>query len=479
MCVEVANFRFAEHLVTEASQKKSYPLPGSDELLRLMFESAKDFAIFTTDSNGFVTSWNPGAERLLGYKEAEIVGHSASVLFPPEADPANAEAGERRDALANGRAEDERWQQRKDGSRLWASGLLMPLSDPAVGFVKVLRDRTDGHQSEERLRESEEQFRLLATNIPQLVFRCEPNGARAWGSPQWTIFTGMTLPESLEFGWIYAVHPDDREETVSAWQQAQKTGKYYVEHRMRRASDGEYRWFQTRAVPVQPSGRELAGWVGTSTDIHDIRMLQDEQKVLLTELQHRSRNVLAVVQALARQSMRSSRSLQEFAPTFESRLRALSRVQGLLARSDREPVPLRELIEAELKAHGDGAAHPGKVSIEGPPVMLPATSVQALALALHELATNAVKYGALHGPAGKLSVRWDLESRGAQQRAHLHWSETGIAIPEVPKRRGYGTEMIERALPYQLGTKTKLEFKQTGVFCEITVPIANAESTDV
>ena len=134
--------------------------------------------------------------------------------------------------------------------------------------------------------------------------------------------------------------------------------------------------------------------------------------MLVAELHHRTRNLLAVVQSIALQTLRTSASLEGFGDEFESRLEALSRVQGLLARADREAVDLRALVEAELGAHGDGGADPGKVRVEGPPVALPAGSAQTLALALHELATNAVKYGALEAARGQAGG--DLGRRGGR-----------------------------------------------------------------
>ncbi len=447
--------------------------PDDTELLRLLFESATDFAIFTTDPNGITTSWNPGAERLLGFAEQEIVGRSADVMFPPEEGGASGAAEERRTALAHGRAEDERWQMRKDGTRFWASGLLMPLTDPSRGFVKILRDRTAQHRADERLQESEELFRVLATSIPQLVFRSKPAGARTWPSPQWCVFTGLSFADSLGLGWLEAIHPDDREATLAAWNEAQAKGEYYVEHRIRRSKHGGggFRWHQTRAVPLE-GGANSPEWVGTSADIHDLRTLQDQQKVLLAELQHRTRNLLAVVQSLARQRLRSSTSVEEFAEEFESRLRALSRVQSLLAPTDHQTIDIQELVEAELQAHGDAGHDPRSILVNGPPMSLAATSAQALALALHELATNAVKYGALGQPGARLAVAWGIEGHGATRCARLEWRESGVAMPEGgPKRMGYGCELITRALPYQLGAETNLEFGPDGVRCRIMVPL--------
>jgi PAS domain S-box-containing protein len=449
----------------------------SDELLRLIVDSATDFAIFTIDPNGITTSWNKGAEYLLGYPEAEIIGHPADVLFPAEEGGSSAAEEERRVALAQGRAEDERWQQRKDGSRLWASGLLLPLADRSQGFVKILRDRTPQHRLEERLRESEELFRLLATNIPQLVFRTKASGERTWGSPQWCVYTGLTFHDSLEFGWLDAIHADDRRLTEQAWLEASSKGEYYVEHRIRRAADAEYRWHQTRAVPLSDADAASHGWVGTSTDIHELRSLQDEQQILLAELQHRTRNLLAIVQGTAKQTLRSSKTLEEFRRAFESRIRALSRVQTLLARVGHHTVALRELVETELFAHGAGDSD-GKVTVEGPACVLPASAAQPLALALHELATNAAKYGALAHEGGAIHVSWATEDSTSEPRVLLRWRETGVPMPQpAPPRSGFGSELIQRSLPYQLRARTLLDFGSSGVRCDISVPLAPRRSS--
>ncbi|KQS72234.1 hypothetical protein ASG39_00105 [Rhizobium sp. Leaf371] len=445
--------------------------PKSDDLLRVVFESAIDFAIFSLDAEGRVTSWNAGAERVLGYTEADILGQSGDVIFTPEDRTAGLPALERADARTQGRAEDERWQMRKDGTRFWASGLTMPLSDGS-GFVKILRDRTESHLAGQRLSENEERFRLLATNIPQLVFRCVADGSRTWGSPQWVEYSGLDQPQSLGLGWLNAVHPEDRALTLAAWQAAASTGECYVEHRVCRAADGAYRWHQTRALPVMSAyGEETGDWIGTMTDIHELRELKDRQDVLVAELQHRTRNLLAVVQSVATQTLRSSSSLESFGPEFSSRLRALSRVQGLVARAA-ESIALRDLIEGELGAHG-AASRMDAVQAKGPPVTVPTLGAQALGLALHELATNAIKYGALSQESGVLRVSWTVEDADEERAVRLEWRETGVRMPagETPRRKGYGRELIERALPYQLNAKTELQFLDDGIRCLIRVPL--------
>jgi PAS domain S-box-containing protein len=448
-------------------------VPNKEELFELVVESSIDFAIFTMDPNGLTTSWNVGAERLFGYAEEQMLGRSADAIFTAEDRAAAAPEKERSEASIHGRAADDRWHQRKDGSRFWASGLMMPLRGGGAGFVKITRDRTEQHQAGERLRENEQRFRLLATSIPQLVFLTRPDGHRTWPSPQWIAFTGVGFDASLGLGWMEAVHPDDREATQNAWQEARSGGEYYIEHRLRRESDGEYLWHQTRVKPLEGESAASSDWVGTMTDIDDLRGLQSRQHVLMAELQHRTRNLLSVVQSIANQTLRSSSSLEAFGTHFGSRLRALSRVQSLLARVEDQVIDIHALVSAELAAHTENDVGSSKIKISGPTVPPPPTAAQALGLALHELATNAVKYGALAQPTGKLEVTWELKAKKPTPEIALEWRESGVSMPEggSPKRKGYGSELIERALPYQLRAKTQLDFGPDGVRCAILVPV--------
>jgi PAS domain S-box-containing protein len=352
---------------------------------------------------------------------------------------------------------------------------MMPLDDPSQGFVKILRDRTDKHLAEEQVRVSEERFRLLATNIPQLVFRSQSDGSRTWPSPQWIDFTGLGVEQSLGFGWVDAIHPDDREATIEAWRTAETAGQYYCEHRIRRRADGQYRWHQTRARPIRRGGGEITDWVGTMTDVHDMRGLQERQRVLMAELQHRTRNLLALTQAIATQTLRRSESLAAFEQEFNRRLAALGRVQGLVSGLDYRNVDLRDLLTAELQAHDSGPLDSGRITLDGPALPLATVEAQALGLALHELATNAAKYGALLQANGRLAVTWRVDQHGTTRKAHVEWKESGVALPSGgPRRSGYGRELIERALPYQLGAATRLTFEPDGVRCVIEIALKDS-----
>lgn len=452
--------------------KNSSGQPDRDELFEHLVESATDVAILTTNGDGLVTSWNVGGKRLIGYSESEILGKSADLIFVEEDRATGMPERERATALRDGRAEDERWHLRKDGSVFWGSGLMMPLRD-GNGFLKIMRDRTEQHLAQEALAASEERFRTLAISIPQLVFRTRSSGARSWGSPQWEVYAGLSDAKSREFGWLDAIHADDRATTLEAWTEARRVGVYSVEHRIRRNADGAYRWHQTRALPAAlKSGGRDEEWVGTSTDIHELRGLQCRQQVLLAELQHRTRNLLALVQAIARRTLRSAGSFHEFITVYESRLAALSRVQSLIASTGKDAIALRLVIDAELEAHRDSARE--RIILSGADIEVPTTSAQTMALAIYELATNAVKYGAIGQPQAQVDVIWRVENRESQPaRVVLEWRESGVTMPDTTaaRRKGYGSELIERALSYQLGAETKLDFGADGVRCTIAVPI--------
>ncbi|RHW18195.1 GAF domain-containing protein [Sphingomonas gilva] len=211
----------------------------------------------------------------------------------------------------------------------------------------------------------------------------------------------------------------------------------------------------------------LAATVDRLSALLELRENAARQNVLLAELQHRSRNILAVVKAIAARSLSASPALEE----FNARLSAISRVQGFLSRGQSWSVDLGELVQTELKAHGDGQAD--KATVEGPPVNLPGDKVQTLALVLHELATNAVKYGALSQPSGRLSVKWSVTSDDSP-RLMFDWRESGVRMPagDTPPRHGYGRELIEHALPYQLEAETQFEFTGDGVHCAVVIPLA-------
>jgi two-component system, chemotaxis family, CheB/CheR fusion protein len=345
-----------------------------------------------------------------------------------------------------------------------------------AGVVITFVDITERKRAEERQRASERRLLALVEGIPQLVWRATEDGKWTWASPQWSTYTGQTEAQSRNHGWLDAMHPDDRGPAIEAWRDATQTGVLQMEGRLRSAVDGSYRWFQTRAMPVRGERGEVVEWLGTSTDIDDLRRMQEQQHVMVAELQHRTRNLLGVVHSIAQQTVATSDTLASFEAAFNERLAALSRVQGLLSRAGDEPITLSTLIRSELDAFA-AANLQERVVLDGPDVRIRKATVQTFALALHELATNARKYGALSNAHGQLSVTWWIhDSDGQVPRLVLEWVETGIdrqhGIGGAAPENGYGRELIENALPYALDATTRYELGETEVRCLIELPLA-------
>jgi two-component system, chemotaxis family, CheB/CheR fusion protein len=230
--------------------------------------------------------------------------------------------------------------------------------------------------------------------------------------------------------------------------------------------------FLMRIRPYRTIQNAVDGVVITFADITDNKRAQRIRELFIDELQHRTRNLLAVVQSISDTTLAEAGSLADYGAEFNDRLKALARVQGLLSRRDDRAVTLRELVHGELAAIG---VTPGseRVVVDGPPVTLPHQAMQLLALALHELATNALKHGALKDSRGRLNVRWQMLDTIDTPRLELTWVERGVELDE-PKAsslgRGFGRELLEHALPYQLDAATKLDVGQDGVLFSAVIP---------
>ena len=208
-----------------------------------------------------------------------------------------------------------------------------------------------------------------------------------------------------------------------------------------------------------------------------LRESQDRLVSVVAELQHRTRNLISVVGTIAKGTLRASKTFDDFSTAFQDRLEVLGRAQGLLLRAhENRRVTFDELINTELAAQCIQAEENGLVTLDGPKgIPLRSRTVQSLAMALHELMTNAAKYGALKQPNGHLALRWwqETEAESGKPWLQLDWKESGVAMPPLgakPHGRGQGRESIERVLPYQFDARTTFAMEADGVHCTISLP---------
>jgi two-component sensor histidine kinase len=316
----------------------------------------------------------------------------------------------------------------------------------------------------------EDRFHKLIQAIPQLVFGARDGGQCVWSSPQWTASTDLAETGSLGHGWLAALHPDDRE-TIEAWDRDAPGRGFDRACRVWRSSEGRYRLSRLQTVPLgrHAASREL-DWLCILTDVDDLRSLQDQRRALRTDLQYRVRNIMGVVRSIIQRSAETADTVEEYAAHLDGRMHALARTHAVLTRTPEAAIGLEELVAEELVAQG--ASGEQQVCIAGPDLRLRAKAAETLGLALHELATNAVKYGALSQPAGRIDVHWTFIGGAPPRGVVLEWQEFGVPmIAASPRRSGFGSEVIERSLPYSLGGAATLQFHPGGMRCRIEFPL--------
>lgn len=570
---------------------------------RAIFESAVDFAIIASDRNGLITDWNPGAEKVLGWSADEMRGQAAERFFTPEDREVGRPAEEMRIALAEGRASDERWHVRRDGSRFFAVGEMTPLRDEAgehIGFLKILTDRTAEQEARAALVASQADLHraqeaggvgLFSLDIASNVLRVTPEFCRLFGLPTREAYPAEEIETLFLRDGTGAEHS-----TIESRRDGSL--KLDVEYRIRRADTGEVRWIARRAEierdasgaplrivgvawdaterrqieeelrdanarlqereaflssvlaastdcikvldlegrltfmseggmkvmevsdfnaiegcpwpelltgagsdaardaiaaaregreshfemaaqtflgtprwwdvsvsPIRGAEGEVARILSVSRDRTALRQAQEQQEIVNREISHRLKNTMAMVQAIVAQTLRG---VADRAPVeaLTDRLHALAAAHDTLLESGWRVADLGEVARGVL----DPFDRSGRVRLAGPPVDLGARAAQSLALLLHELGTNALKYGALSSPEGAVDLTWAVEERDGTPTLGLDWRERGGPPVAPPQGQGFGSRLVRMGL---LGTgSTVVRFNSEGVEVAFSAPLA-------
>ncbi len=442
-----------------------------DRRNRLILDSAVDYAIITLDRDGLITSWNEGAFRLMGWPAAEICGRSCATFFTPEDCEIDRPGHEMAKALNEGRSADDRWHLRRDGTRFMAHGEMMPLTnddDVPIGFLKIVRDRTAEHAARAALEASEARTRLALEAAQIGAWESDPAlRALTWDARTRELL-GHSADEPIDYekSFLARVHPEDRAHVNAVNAAALAPGGDGVanmEYRTISAVDGRERWVQAKgAMASGPDGE--ARFVGIVRDITAEKDAENHRRMLTAELQHRMKNTLAVVQSIVGQSLRGAATPQAASEAIRERLMTLGHAHDLLTQTSWTAAPISAVVTGATRH----AAQTGRVEISGPDLPLAPRAALAMSLCLHELSTNATKYGALSVPTGHVELNWRIErdDRGHDAFLDMRWQEFGGPPVIRSERKGFGTRLIDN-LAYDLGGDTKLDYAADGVIWQL------------
>jgi PAS domain S-box-containing protein len=295
------------------------------------------------------------------------------------------------------------------------------------------------------------------------------NGDCMWDEGQCRIFgvdpkTFKATPERIKA----LLEAEDWERLQQAWVAARENGDTYeTEFRVRRPS-GELRWCLGTAAASVDASNNIVRISGVTIDITDRKQAENHQAFLAREVDHRARNVLAVVQSVLH--LTKAETAEAYASAVEGRIGALARAHMLLSECRWEGADLRRLLDEELDPYRTGEVE--RIVAGGPDVLLEPRYAQTIALAIHELATNAAKYGSLTAPSGKVSLSWAIE----RDSLAVEWAETEGPAVQAPMTQGYGTRVIKGSVE-QLGGRAEFDWRRDGVRCNLSVPLSRRGRT--
>jgi PAS domain S-box-containing protein len=456
--------------ITQRKQSQEETL-RSEQRLRDLIETLPN-AVYTTDAAGRLTFYNPAAAELWG-REPKLGSDQWNgswrlytpdgKLLPHDETPLAIALKEKRQVKGGNEAVCER----PDGARvpyLSYPTLLRDASGEVTGAVNMLVDITERKQVEALA----ERLAAIVQSSDDAIISKDLNGViTSWNKGAERLFG--YAPEEIVGKSIMTLIPPDRDGEETDILERIGRGEH-IEHyeTIRRRKDGSLVWVSLTISPLKDDKGKIIGASKIARDMTERRRADEHRKILIGELNHRVKNTLAVIQSIASQTLSSASTLEEAREAFGSRLINLAKAHDVLTRESWTSASLAEIVADTVKPHAGGE---NRFRIEGPDIQLTPSATLAISMALHELSTNAAKYGALSAEEGQVVIVWQLEGEGDDRRLSLHWEESGGPPVGTPKRKGFGSRLIERALAAELGGSVSVAYESSGVVCVIDAPM--------
>jgi PAS domain S-box-containing protein len=445
---------------------------------------ALPIGVYTCDGEGTLIYYNARAAELWGRSPPlgnpairycgalNAFGSEGKVLLPLESPMAELlETGEPVRAR-------ECVIERPDGTQLEIMANLDPLFDEdgdLVGGVNCFQDISPIKRSERAAAEREIWYRELLESLPAAIYTTDAQGRVTFynqaaadlaghrpvlGSDQWCVTWRLRHPDGTPLA------HDECPMAIALREQRPVRGVEALAER----PDGTLVPFLPYPTPLRDQAGAIVGAVNMLVDITERKRAEERQRALLDELNHRVKNTLAIVQSLAAQTVRTAPDLPAFKRNFESRLVALSRAHDMLTRQGWEGASFREIVTEELAPYAQG--EPGRIILDGPDLLVQPAAALALTMVVHELASNAVKYGALSAAGGSLHLQWRVDpAPSGAAMLQFDWREEGGPPVAPPARSGFGSKLIERSIAGELQGKSELIFDPAGLRCRIDTMI--------
>jgi PAS domain S-box-containing protein len=426
-------------------------------------------AVYTTDANGRITFYNQAAADLWGCRPE--LGSSQWCgswrLYWPDGRPLPHDQCPMAVALKEGRPvrDLEAIAERPDGTRVRFLPYPTPLRDAAgrlIGAINLLMDITD---REEAALESAQLAAIVASSDDAIVSKTLDGTITSWNEGATRIF-GYEASEMIGQSILKFIPSELHHEERQILARLQRGERIQHYETVRVAKDGSRVDVSLTVSPVRDRSGRVIGASKVGRDITERKRAEQLQRVLLDELNHRVKNTLATVQAIASQSLIHAKSPNDFVTGFSGRVQALAKAHTLLTKRDMQGADVMELVREQVVL---GASDDERISYSGPMLMLEPQAALHLALVLHELATNARKHGALSLPNGRLGVTWTVQTNG-QQNLQLSWKESSGPKVKAPNARGFGSTLIEHTLRAH-GGQTSVHYGMDGLTCEIKLPL--------